>query len=285
MIIKQFSIPKQANQSFQIRRDYIPKHQSVWHYHEEFELVYVIRGTGTLFIGDRIKSFQSGDTVLIGSQIPHYWLFENHEDEAENDKPIDCIVIHFNSDLGSPNLLLMPELNPIKQLLQASKRSLIFPDQQSPRLSFLAERTLSLAGLPKLTSLFELLDFLCSQTSEPLTSEHYSILNQSDDQGRMNNLMEYIREHYKQKIKLEDLAALAGLTENSFCRYFKQKTGKTPVQFITELRISHACSQLKNGHLSLKEICYDSGFNNFVSFHKSFKAITQKTPTQYKNES
>lgn len=282
MIIKHFALPKEPNQSFQIRRDYTPKHQLIWHYHEELELIHVIKGVGTLFIGDCIKSFQAGDTVLIGSQIPHYWMFENSVSEIEQTATIDCIVLHFNKNIGIPNILHAPELGGIKQLINHSNRGLYVSNKNPNRIPFLIEKTLNSSGLSKLTSMLELLDHFAQQNAENLTSENYSILNISDDQGRMNSLMEHIRDHYKQRIKLEELASIAGLTENSFCRYFKQKTGKTPVQFITELRISHACTQLRNSNLSLKEICYDSGFNNFVSFHKNFKNITKVTPTQYR---
>ncbi len=282
MIIKHFALPKEPNQSFQIRRDYTPKHQLIWHYHEELELIHVIKGIGTLFIGDCIKSFQAGDTVLIGSQIPHYWMFEKTYALDEQVEPIDCIVLHFNKDLGINNILNAPEMVGIKHLINHSSRGRYLSKRDPNRIPFLAERTLSSHGLSKLTSMLELMDYFAQQESETLTSENYSILNSSDDQGRMNSLMEHIRNNYKQRIKLEELASIAGLTENSFCRYFKQKTGKTPVQFITELRISHACTQLRNSDFSLKEICYDSGFNNFVSFHKNFKTITKMTPTQYR---
>ncbi|MVZ64536.1 helix-turn-helix domain-containing protein [Sphingobacterium sp. DK4209] len=282
MIIKHFALPKEPNQSFQIRRDYTPKHQLIWHYHEELELIHIIKGVGTLFIGDCIKSFQAGDTVLIGSQIPHYWMFEKTYTLDEQVEPIDCIVLHFNKDLGINNILNAPEMLGIKHLISHSSRGRYLSKRNPNRIPFLTERTLSSSGLSKLTSMLELMDYFAQQESETLTSENYSILNSSDDQGRMNSLMEHIRNNYKQRIKLEELASIAGLTENSFCRYFKQKTGKTPVQFITELRISHACTQLRNSDFSLKEICYDSGFNNFVSFHKNFKTITKMTPTQYR---
>jgi len=282
MIIKQLAVPKSNDQSFQMRRDYYPKHQSIWHYHEELELVFVIKGSGTIFIGDRIKSFYPGVLVLIPSQTPHYWLFDEYNGPELIKEPIDCIVIHFKNDFGIEKFLHAPEMANIKSLLDQSFRGCFIQTEEKSPLAMLIQGCLNSTGLAKLFNLLEALNLIQQLESQELTSENYSILNQSEDQFRMNNLMGYIRDNYKHKIMLQDLAKVAGMTENSFCRYFKQKTGKTPVQFINELRISHACFQLRNNKMSLKEICYDSGFNNFVSFHKSFKSITGTTPNQYR---
>lgn len=284
MIIKQLDLPKQYHQSFQVRRDYAPKHHQIWHYHEELEFVHIVDGSGTLFIGDRIKAIQPGETVLIPSQTPHYWLFDTFQDQEQEMESINCIVLHLKKNLGIENLLAMPELQAVKQLFEHSDRGFYLDKTNSKLIKNHFEQVLNASNLDKLISLFKLLECIQDSSKEMLTSENYAMLHQSEDQHRMNNLMDYIRENYKQPIKLVDLASLAGLTENSFCRYFKQKTGKTPVQFITELRVSHACTQLRNSKMSLKEICYDSGFNNFVSFHKNFKNILGLTPLQFRQQ-
>ena len=280
MIIKQLSVPQSTDQSFQMRRDYYPKHQSIWHYHEEVELVYVQKGSGTIFIGDRIKNFQPGNVILIPPFIPHYWFFDESESNS-SEEPIDCLVIHFKKDFGIYRFLQAPEMNAIKLLLDKN-RGLFMQDDSSRTVQGQLESCLQSEGLKKFIILLETLTALPDLESEELTSENYNILNHSEDQNRMNNLMLYIRENYKQKILLNDLAQVAGMVENSFCRYFKQKTGKTPLQFVNEIRIAHACHELRNGKMTLKEICYDSGFNNFVSFHKVFKTITGTTPLQFK---
>ncbi|MBV2228211.1 MAG: AraC family transcriptional regulator [Sphingobacterium mizutaii] len=282
MIIKQLTVPKTENQSFQMRRDYFPKHQSIWHYHEEWELVYVKKGSGTLFIGDRIKSFHAGIAVLIPSQIPHYWLFDEISNPEKPDETIDCVVVHFIQDFGIEKFLQAPELVQIKQLLDQTSRGRYFPIDQDGLFDLQIQKCIQSSGMTKFFLLLECLQEASNLLAEELISTNYSILNQSEDQYRMNSLMGYIRENYKHRIMLQDLAKVAGMTENSFCRYFKNKTGKTPVQFINEVRISHACFQLRNSNISLKEVCYDSGFNNFVSFHKSFKSITGTTPNQFR---
>jgi AraC-like DNA-binding protein len=90
--------------------------------------------------------------------------------------------------------------------------------------------------------------------------------------------------HFKNKIYLEQVAAVSGLTPNSFCRYFKAKTGKTYSQALLEIRVGYACKLLIENRVSIKHLCFESGFKNFTCFHKNFKQITGKTPQDYPKE-
>ncbi|MBA4167115.1 MAG: AraC family transcriptional regulator, partial [Chitinophagaceae bacterium] len=94
----------------------------------------------------------------------------------------------------------------------------------------------------------------------------------------------YSLTHYKRKIQMEEIAGVANMSPNSFCRYFKSKTRKTYSNFLIEIRVGIACKLLLENKLSIKQICYESGFQNFASFHKYFKIITQKTPLNYQRQ-
>jgi AraC-like DNA-binding protein len=98
---------------------------------------------------------------------------------------------------------------------------------------------------------------------------------------RINAIYDYTLKHFGQKIALEEIASVAGLVPNSFCRYFKSRAGKPFSQFLIEIRIGYACKLLLDGRMSVKQLCYESGFNNFSCFHKHFKAITGKSPLDY----
>jgi transcriptional regulator GlxA family with amidase domain len=101
---------------------------------------------------------------------------------------------------------------------------------------------------------------------------------------RINAIYDYTFRHFPQKIYLEQVAAVAGLVPNSFCRYFKSRTGKTYTQFVTEIRVGHACKLLIDNRISIKQLCFESGFSNFTCFHKNFKMITGKSPQHYLKE-
>lgn len=282
MSSKHFSIPQPDTQSFSIRRDRTPRYPSIWHDHQEMELVYVIRGAGTLCIGDSIQTIQEGSIVLIPSLTPHYWLFEERTMTDRKLPEINCLVAHFRPDMGIPNILHAPEFHWLRSFTSDPQHGLLATANHAPAFAEYMNAALNESGLERLFIFFKALRCLLEIAGQPLLSTSYSLVNPRGDQARMNAVMEYIRQNFRKQIFLSDLATVAGLTPNSCSRYFKQKTGKTPIQFINELRISHACQQLISDQHNLKTVCYDSGFNNFVSFYKLFKRLKGMTPRQFR---
>lgn len=278
---KQLTIDKHAQNSFTVRRDFYPKNHNSWHYHEQLELVMIFKGSGSLYLGDTIKDFTEGTCVLIGPNLPHFWLFHDlHEDE--HSASIDCIVIHFTDDFAGKELFNIPELQNIKSLIQLAERGIITQIELNHKLAFAMQNLQESESVHKFINLIQILDQISHLEHSSIVSDNYSRLNNINDEQRMRNVMDFIKDNYTSKIELAELSNEAKMTKNSFCRYFKQKTAKSPAQFINELRVAHACRLLKNTKLTLKEICYESGFNNYVSFHKIFKDKINLTPTQFK---
>lgn len=283
MKIKQLNLQSAYFQSFNIRRDKVPQNHNIWHYHEELELILVLKGSGRLFVGDCIQEFGENDLILIGSNIPHYWLFNRADLTDSADSDINCIVAHFKQDFLGKDFIQLPEASFLKELTLEARRALHSRLPAKHQLHTLLKRTLDRNGILKITTFLETLLQFKNTCPKTLISEKYIIVNHSDDVKRMNVIMEFIRENFTNQIELSELAHLAQMTKNSFSRYFKQKTGKTPMQLIFELRIAHACKLLCHPDHPLKEICYESGFNNAVSFHKAFKNIKAMTPREYRN--
>ncbi|RZK22530.1 MAG: AraC family transcriptional regulator, partial [Hymenobacter sp.] len=94
----------------------------------------------------------------------------------------------------------------------------------------------------------------------------------------------YTLTNFQRRITLAEIAGVAGLVPNSFCRYFKTRMGKTYVRFLLEIRVGKARKLLSANELSIREIGVASGFGNNVDFHKSFKQLTGKTPLAYQRE-
>ncbi len=119
------------------------------------------------------------------------------------------------------------------------------------------------------------------EETQPPSSLGFQYNFTSLEYERMNAIYEYTLRRFQQKIALEEIASVAGLVPNSFCRYFKSRAGKTFSQFLTEIRVGYACKLLLDDRLSVKQLCFECGFNNFTCFHKNFKAITGKSPLDY----
>ena len=131
---------------------------------------------------------------------------------------------------------------------------------------------------------FKILHTISNSDHQQLSSFIYP-KNYSNSEGkRMSSILEYTMTNYDQPISLGQIANLANLTPNAFCKYFKLRTNKTFVQFLTEIRIEQACKLLsKTRDLSVLEIALASGFNNVSNFNRKFKFLKKKTPLQYKN--
>lgn len=260
----------------------IPQNHNVWHYHDEIEFILILEGKGTFFIGDCITPFSAGDCVLIGSNVPHYWLFDEEYLLPESDTRANVVVAHFLRDFVGQVFWSLPELSPIRRLIEYSKDGIMCRcSDKNLENSFL--RLMATSGLERILALLHTLHIFDQHPDkEKLVSADYNIQYHDDDMNRMNLILGFINDNYKVHVHLDEVADLSGMTKNSFCRFFKQKTGRTLTDFVTKLRISNAQKILGNTHGSIKEACYESGFNNLVSFHKAFKSITGNTPKAYR---
>ena len=278
-------VSKGPRHSFSVRQDLVPHVNNRWHYHPEVELIHFKKGEGTQFIGDSIKRFKSGDIVLIGAHLPHYWRFDDAYFEENSKMQADVRVAHFCENFWGNQFLHLPENVNIKNVLEKAKRGLQISGKAKQKISELLVRLLNSDGSERIIHLIDALDTIA--TSKQLTTlssmgfKHDFVESEND---RINAIYEYSVKNFKRKIQLEEIASVANISPNSFCRYFKSRTRKTFSQFLIELRVGHACKLLIENNVSIKQLCYESGFNNFTSFHKYFKHITGKSPLNYQKE-
>jgi AraC-like DNA-binding protein len=271
--------------SFSVRQDLVPYINNRWHYHPEVELIHFKKGNGTQFIGDSIKQFRPGDIVMVGSQLPHYWRFDDGYFADDSKLTADVRVAHFGENFWGTQFLQLPENKMIRNILEKSKRGVQIVGKTKKVVAELLERMLKAEGTERIILLMEALDAIagCSQIAL-LSSIGFQHNFEESENDRINAIYEYSLANFKNKIHLEEIASVAMISPNSFCRYFKSRTRKTYSQFLIEIKVGHACKLLIDNKLSIKQLCYESGFNNFASFHKYFKQITGKSPLIYQKE-
>lgn len=277
-------LPAKLESSFSARHDVMPNFGNVWHYHEELELHYTIRGEGVRFIGDNISSFAPGEIILVGEKLSHAWRCKDEYYQNNPDYNIEAIVLQFLPDcLGKP-LLQLPEAYLIPKLFEKAKSGLIIKGETKKLVGELMRDCVNETGFGKIIALMQILRILaetdeCDTIVKTQTTFHQS--NEADN-IRLNNIFNYTHAHYKEDITLEEVANIANLSITSFCRYFKTMTRKTYYDFLVEIRISHACRLLVENKLPTEVICFECGFNNVSNFYRHFKKVMGLTPLEYK---
>jgi len=273
-------VPQQLESSFSIRRD--SSFGSLWHYHPELELHYLIRGEGVRFIGDNISNFSDGEIVLLGENLPHKW--HCREDDITQDG-VEAIVLHFSSNFMGKDMLSLPEARLLPLLFEKAKRGMVIINGSRDKLITLIEAVLKAEGLERLIALLSILKVL-SETKDYHEVTRKSSFYQSNkyETDRLNVVCSYTMANYSQPISLEQIAAISNLTVTSFCRYFKLMTNKTYYDFLTEIRISHACHFLIEDKMSVDQIADKCGFYNISNFYRQFKKVIGVTPLTYKRE-
>lgn len=252
---------------------------AVWHYHPEIELVYVNGGTGRRQVGSNVSYYTWGTLILVGSNLPHCGFTDQRTGHKRE------TVIHMKEDFLGDQFFNIPETAKIKTLLQVAKRGIVFSGETKLRVGAMMEKMATQTDFERLVSQLTILNELAiTEEYRILNANGFSLLSGVKDNERINEVFNYVKMHFKEEIPLEVMANLTSLTIPSFCRYFKTVTSKTFVQFVNEYRLVRASRLLAEEAMSITEVCFESGFNNFSHFNKKFKEFTGQTPSEYRKE-
>ena len=266
-----------------VERD-VPCFTTPFHFHPECELVYVLEGNGKRIVGDSVEPFHAGDLVFLGPNIPHVWYSDEAHQQPGGLVRSRAIVIYFNNELFGKNFYSLHETQCLKQLFHKAERGMRINGHSNKSLYELVAEMPHRKNLDRITGMLQILHMLSiTKEYDLLASIGYQHSYDAKDNHKMDEVFQYVSQHFSRHITLEEMAALCNLTPQSFCRFFKKRTQKTFVDFVNEFRISHARKLLsENDELSISEVAYACGFNNISYFIKAFKAITGITPREHK---
>lgn len=275
-------IPVKYNESLLVRRDRLPYFYDDWHYHTELELVYILKGSGTRFVGDNISAFQAGDLVLLGANLPHVWRSHEEDVTDASEKRVEAIVIHFSELFAGKGFLDLPEMKGIHILLNRSPRGLQFKISKPDELIQKLKRLPDCQGFDRFMLFIESLQMLGLMSNyHELSSIPFADHYKKHHSARINAVYDFVLNNFTREINLEEMARLSNLNTSAFCRFFKTQTRKSFTQFVNEVRVGYAARLLLDKPSSIGEVCYQSGFNNISYFCRRFKEIVGHTPTAY----
>lgn len=249
----------------------VPHFPFRWHYHPEYELTLITRGSGKRMIGDSHESFESGDLVLIGPGIPHTWSNQPGE------RGSSAVVVQFSEAFLSA-FTSLPECASIRELLAASKRGLYFP---GTKLRHRVEELPSLHGPSRIIGLLSILERLSQTTSVALTSETYSAVRHGDA-NRINLICHYIQDNASHAVSVGEAAALVHLSPSAFCKFFKRHMGRGFSGYVNEVRIADACLQLTHTDKGIRQVALDCGFDSLTYFNRTFAKKRGITPSSFR---
>lgn len=276
--------PISPDRAFECNYLRAPHFDSNWHFHSEYQLFTVVKGTGTRFIGDHVNPFKPGDLVLTGPDLPHLWRSDPEYFEGDTNLWTEGIVIYFPESFFSNQFLQKMEAFQIRQLLLRSSRGIAYGKNTSDRITGMMKELASSTDFSGILQLLKILEAL-SQAEDAvlLANPGYSNSLKESDTERMNRVHAYVMKHFREKITLEEVAAIANMTPSSFSRYFRTHANKTFSEFLAGIRIGYSCKLLIEKKMNITQACYDSGFNTLSNFNRQFKAYTHVTPMEYRN--
>jgi AraC-like DNA-binding protein len=259
-----------------------PHFLNIWHYHPEFELVMMLKSTGTRFVGDSIQPFSPGELVLIGENVPHMWQNDKPYFERDSVLTAESITLHFRKDFGGEALLDIPEMIQIKGLFERASQGIAFGG--SVRETAI-EKLLAIhhaEGFLRWIGLMEFLQELAEEVDfRYLSSRGFQQPKEKNGDSRIDKVYSFTFNNFHRNITLEEVADIANLNPTAFCRFFKKNTKKNYSKFLNEIRIGYACKRLLEQKMNISEIGYESGFNNLSNFNRQFKSSRGISPTEY----
>ncbi len=270
--------------SYFVLNDRGPHFYDTLHYHPEYQLTVINEGVGTFFIADHIERFEPGDIFLIGPDLPHVFRNDNEYYLPTSKRIADYTGAYFTYNSFGERFFELNENSNLRSLLLQAQRGIKIA---GPAAAMIAPQLLSLQqlnGVRKITTLLLILE----EMSQVPSTEKYLLSSvgflgsmKNDDNERMNQVFDYLMKHFTEDISLDQVAAIACMTNTAFCRFFKKRTRKGLIEFITEARVGYACKLLLEEKYTVSEVAAKSGFNNISNFNRQFKSITTTTPLGY----
>lgn len=263
--------------SFKVFHFKCKKFPSLLHYHNEYELVYIKKGKGIRFIGSNISDFDSGDLILIGPGLTHYYknievCSDDPEDWAES------LVIHFKYDLLGSCFFSLPETSQIKQLLDLCEYGLKIEGENKASIIDLFCSLESQSGMEQLISFLNMLHLASTSGITTLVAGHVS----GGKQDKMEDISRYLIENLANPIFLDEISKRFGMSKSGFCHFLRRRTQRAFTDYLNELRICRACKLIIEDKLNITQIAYECGFNNISYFNNRFKKCMNMQPSEYK---
>ncbi|WP_316812667.1 AraC family transcriptional regulator [Pedobacter heparinus] len=262
-----------------------PYFSTDFHFHEECQLTYTLESEGRVMIGDSIANFGNDELIFVGSNLPHVWHnSKQYFDDAPKSAHARSVSLFIHPEKMLAVFKEPENIQRIKNFFQLARRGMKFGIIAKREVTQVLLRIAAeMEEIGRLIGVLEILKLLCNTKDyQLLTSPGYTNNYQLKDNDRMDKILKYVFDNFNKDILLSQVAEVSNMNKQAFCRYFKNRTGKTFVIFLNEVRIGHACKLIAETDQQISELAYTSGFNSLSNFNKFFKMAKGITPKEYK---
>ena len=241
------------------------------HWHDCCELELVLCGQGTHIINGHHYTIGPGDLYCFTPADCHMIIA---------DEPIEVLGIMFGEELISDDIFArMLTLEMTGSDLRVSLEQDRYPIVEQYFSTILREEAkLSDSSLAK-AYIGRLIDCILIELLRAMGETALPRVKQAANAAIM-----YLHRHYAEPITLQSLSDHLYLTPSYLSTYFKNSTGRNFKDYLTELRLRHACRLLSNTDISITDVCYGCGFTSYSNFMRSFRTHYQTSPLQFRRE-
>ncbi|CAH0261964.1 AraC family transcriptional regulator [Chryseobacterium sp. Bi04] len=278
----QFSVPADTNKSIRIQEDSMPNFYPYFHRHTETQIMWILKGHGTLAIEQNLFTFEAGDIFYLGANQSH--VFKGDFDKNEKQK-VHSISIFFDPRKKISAFFHLPEFEELKNFIDTSEVGFKVASKLKTSVGE------SIAALQKTKGVDQIIDFIRilnhlmqnRHVHIPLSSEKNLPTHISDTDKRIIDAQTFIKKNFtQQKLTLDLIAKEACMTPQAFCRSFKKRTRITYIQYLNELRVQRACRLLTSSNMyNISSVAFNSGFTSITNFNRVFKSIMKYSPKEY----
>ena len=255
-----------------------------WHFHSEFELMYVEHGKGQCMIGDAMLPYSDHTLFFFGTELPH-WMQNDPEYNDNKELNVNGTIVQFEKDFMQYSFSNYIQFMQIQKILNCSNRGIVYDIKKHPDIQKMLIEFPQTEGLDQIILLLKLLQALSLVKEQRLAaSPNFNVSLAGFKDNKIQKIIAYLNKKYTEQITLSDVSAFAAMNPTAFCRYFKENVGKTFTEYIIEMRIGYACKLLAVGRLNISQTSIECGFETISHFNRCFKKITGYSPSEYKEK-
>lgn len=253
-----------------------------WHHHPEFELTLTLNSRGQRFVGDHIGTYDDGDLVLVGSNLPHTWLSSSKVEEAA---PHVALVLWFHPEWVERMQDGFVELGAVRAMFDRSAPGLQFSEGAARRIRPLFERLRALVPEERLPDVLALLSILArDEHATPLSKRVVAPSGRAVDRGRLDRVLDHIHLSYAENPSMAELADIAALSLSGLHRLFLRHLDMPISEYLMRLRIGEACALLSDTGQSIAHVAETVGYRSIANFNRQFKAQKGMSPRQFRQK-